>query len=267
MRFEEVFCQKCISKSALADYAVNPYVGCQHQCVYCYVPYITRNPDWKTSVKAKVNLHARLAKELASPKIKRGSTFFLASTTDPYQPLESKYGLSSDALRQLTSAGMRVIVQTKSPLILKNIDVLKENSAEVEVGFTVLGMDGRFKDALEPASPSIESRLKAIEKLSEVGVRVYAFLGPVIPGWTDVDLNELLMVLREAGVAELSVDKLRLRPGMAEEIIAKMPASHFASALELAQASQAAYVEAFKSVRDFAEKNHMVFSAPFSYRG
>ena len=262
MLYEETRCDRCISRSALGDYSINPYIGCQHQCAYCYVPKITKNPEWKSKVKVKVNLNVTLAKELTNPRIKKGSSFFLSSLTDPYQPIESKYGLTSDALQQLLANGMKVVIQTKSPLVLKDLNLLKYNAKNVQVGFTVLGLDGNVKDALEPNAPSVNSRIKAMAYLADRGIYVFAFLGPVIPAWTDIDLEYLLAELRDIGVKELSVDKLRFRPGLRKELTEIM-GNFFHGDLEYE--SQLAYAKVVKKVREFSGEHGILFTNPFSY--
>ncbi|HEV51474.1 MAG TPA: radical SAM protein [Thermoprotei archaeon] len=257
VNFEEVRCSTCISKSSLGDFTVNPYIGCQHQCAYCYVPFLTHNADWERKVKAKINLKPILARELLGRKIKTGSIFFLSSLTDPYQSIEGKYNLTRATISSLLSSGMRVVIQTKSPLVIRDLDILSTHKEGVQVGFTVLGLDGKYKESLEPSAPSVSSRIKAMKKLSDAGLHTFAFIGPVFPGWTDADIGELLTLLKEAGVREVSVDRMRLRPGLQEKI-----ASALGTPTDLDYDS--AYIRVLKKVKEFTSKNSMALTHPFS---
>jgi len=236
---------------------VNPYVGCEHQCAYCYVPFLTRNVDWERKVKAKINLKPILARELLGHKVKTGSIFFLSSLTDPYQPIEGKYNLTRATVSSLLSSGMRVVIQTKSPLVIRDISILSAHRESVQVGFTVLGLDGKYKESLEPNAPSVSSRISAMKKLSDAGLHTFAFIGPVFPGWTDGDIEGLLAQLKEVGVKEISVDRMRLRPGLQEKI-----ASALGKPTDLDYDS--AYLRVLKRVREFASKNGMALTHPFS---
>jgi len=241
----------------LGDFTVNPYVGCEHQCAYCYVPFLTHNKNWEDEVRAKINLQPALAKDILKYGIKREAVFFLSSLTDPYQPVEAKYNLTRAAIYSLLSSGMRVIIQTKSPLVLRDLSLLSKYREKVQVGFTLLGLDGKYKDLLEPNAPSVYSRISAMEKLSDAGLYTFAFIGPVFPGWTDADLSELLEQLRKANVKEISVDKMRLRPGLKEKIASSLGAS--------ANADYAsAYANVIKRVKDFASRYEIKFVRPFS---
>ncbi len=250
-------CSNCISKSSLGDFTVNPYVGCEHQCAYCYVPLLTHNGDWEKQVKVKVNLQPTLARELLGHKAKTGSVFFLSSLTDPYQPIEGKYNLTRAAISSLLSSGMKVVIQTKSPLVIRDIDILSAHRERVQVGFTVLGLDGAYRESLEPSAPSVSSRINAMSKLSDAGLHTFAFIGPVFPGWTDADIDELLPQIRDAGVKEISVDRMRLRPGLQEKI-----ASALGGPADLDYDS--AYIRVLKKVREFASKNGIILTHPFS---
>ena len=126
MRTGERLCKGILSKSGIAgiDYAVNPYLGCSHACVYCYARFMTRfnhaGEEWGTFVDAKVNCVEVLRAEAI--KKTRGKVL-LSSVTDPYQPLEARYKLSRGAIEELLKHQYPLSVLTKSNLVLRDIDL------------------------------------------------------------------------------------------------------------------------------------------------
>lgn len=213
MNIREVECKTILNKSAIADYCVNPYVGCQHGCRYCYAAGITfrfrrRREEWGEFLDVKTNAPEVLSREVENRRVGK---VFLSSLTDPYQPVEKKYELTRKILEVLVQKGFPVIVQTKSNLVARDLDVLKKNRVN-EVGVTVVTLDEEVRRVFEPASPSPEERLEAIRLAKENGLKTYVFFGPILPFLSETDFESLLTRFREAGADYVYVDRLNLRP-------------------------------------------------------
>lgn len=193
------------------DYVINPYNGCQFACVYCYAAQIARwkhpGEEWGSFLDVKTNAPELLKKEL--PKV-HGSIFF-SSVTDPYVGLESKYLLTRRCLELLTNHPDLVSIQTKSPLVTRDIDLLKKFK-KISIGFTVTSLDDQISRFIEPLAPAVSDRINAIKQLNTAGLHTYAFIGPVLPHFikNKKDINQLLDVLQDAGVKEVWFEHLHL---------------------------------------------------------
>lgn len=158
----------------------------------------------------KRNIPRILAKELRSKK--RGIVG-ISLTTDPYQPSEEKYRVTRLCLEQLCRYDFPVSILTKSPLITRDLDIMK-NFKEIEVGLTITTNNESEREILEPNAPSIDSRIKALDMISHEGIFTYAFMGPLYPTTSEKDLDELVGRLKDSGVSKIMSDRLNLRPGV-----------------------------------------------------
>jgi DNA repair photolyase len=215
----EVRCKTLLNPSKLAVYCINPYIGCQHACSYCYANPLTRrfskhSEQWGEFVDVKVNAPEVLGKEI---KKKSKGQIFVSSLTDAYQPLEGKYHLTRKLLEIALENQFPVCIQTKSSLVTRDIDLLKKFN-EAEVGFTIVTLDDSVRKNFEPNSSPIKERLEALKLLNENGVRTYIFVGPVLPYLTDKSIDELVRMASELKVDYLWVDKLNLKPGVWENL-------------------------------------------------
>lgn len=210
-----VQCKTAASPSGLPglDWAVNPFRGCAHACAYCYAQDVTRfemDRPWGEVIEVKVNIVQRLKKELG--KGARG-VYGVGTVTDPFQPLEKKFGLTRGCLSVLRNAGAEVSILTKSDLVLRDVDMLRGWKA-AEVGVSLTSLNGDVARLLEPGAPSPEKRLQALKRLSEEGVRTYLMAAPLIRGLSDSE-DGLRALVRQAGQAGVSVimwDKFNPRP-------------------------------------------------------
>lgn len=213
IEIKEISCKTALSKSGLeADYALNPYKGCSHNCRYCYAPFVLREErEWGTFVDIKRNIPKILANELKS---KKKGVVRVGSVTDAYQPVEKDYKLTRMCLEQLKKYDHHVLIQTKSDLVTRDIDILKD--MEADVGLTITSLDEDFKSIFEPNSPAVEKRLDALKELVEEGVNTWVFIGPLIPYKNDDkgSLEEIASRLDEIGVDEIYLDKLNMRKGI-----------------------------------------------------
>ncbi len=219
MKLRTIKCRIALSKSRLSgyDYALNPYVGCAHSCIYCYAPYVLHEDrDWGTFLDVKENIPNILSKEV---KKKRRGVVGISTVTDPYQPAERRFEVTRRCLEQLSRNDFPICVQTKSDLILRDIDLLKRFSRK-EVGFTITTLNTVDSRKIEPNASSVEERLAALEALSSKGVPTWAFLGPIMPGIVDRDdgLNLLIESIKKAGADYLIADRLNIKRGMLPSI-------------------------------------------------
>jgi len=173
------------------DLVINQYVGCEHACSYCYAKFISRwRPQdygkWGCWVEAKMN-----APELVKGKYVEGSVY-MSSISDPYQPIEEKLKLTQMILKNLDKR-TKLSIQTKSDLVLRDIDIFKHE--DIEVGFTVNTFNQKQKDIFEPCSSSNEERIKALKILKKNGIKNFAFISPMIPEL--IDLNKVIEDTKE----------------------------------------------------------------------
>lgn len=213
---KEVKVKTALSSSKLPgiDYALNPYRGCEHACVYCYAPSVIHwdKGKWGELVEVKVNLPRILSKEL---RVKKKGVVGLGTVTDPYQPAEKKYEITRRCLELLLLHDFPVCIQTKSSLVLRDMDLLKRFS-KLEVGVTLTALDERVREKLEPGASSVDERLHALSELSKNGINTWVFLGPVMPFITDVDA--LVDAIAQVKPKYVLVDKLRLKDGVWERV-------------------------------------------------
>lgn len=180
---KETQAKSILNKSQIFDYCVNPYTGCQVNCRYCYARLFMRRysghkEPWGGFVDVKINAPDVLRKQLK--RAKRG-TVWISSVCDPYQPLEAKYELTRRCLKELVENQFPVNIQTKSTLVLRDLDLLKAFK-DIEVGFTITTNDQKIAGFFEPGAASIAERLKALRELHSSGIRTFAFIGPLLPG-------------------------------------------------------------------------------------
>jgi DNA repair photolyase len=212
----EIACKSLLNKSGIPgiDYSVNPYTGCSHACVYCYARFMARHTahgmEWGTFCDPKVNAAAVLEKEIGK---RRPGLVSLSTVTDPYQPAESRYGLTREILNRLADSDFSVSILTKSGLVLRDLDVLKRfGKNRIEVGFSINSTDETVRIAFEPGAPPVSDRLEALRLLHESGIATWVFIAPVLPGLTTRSLDALLPVL-EKYTDRVLIDGLNVKAG------------------------------------------------------
>ena len=184
MIIREIQTKNPLTKSDLpvSDYSLNPYVGCEHGCKYCYACFMKRftghEEPWGSFVDVKY------WKPLIHPERYAGKEVFLGSVTDPYQPAEEKYRRTRAALEELRGSGVKLSIATKSDLVLRDLDLI-QSFPEARVSWSINTLDERFKDDMDKAV-SIGRRLAAMKAFHDAGVRTTCFISPIFPGITDV---------------------------------------------------------------------------------
>lgn len=182
MIVKEVQSKAILSASKVYPYVINPYTGCQHNCSYCYARFMKRftghREPWGQFIDVKINAPDLLRKEITKKKPEK---VWISGVCDPYQPLEAKYKLTRQCLEILAQNDWPVVVQIKSPLVLRDIDILKEGRY-FEVGLSVTTADDNIRKLFEPHAPAIKERVKALDELHKAGIRTYVMIAPVLLG-------------------------------------------------------------------------------------
>ena len=181
MIIKEVQSKTILSVSKVYPYVINPYTGCQHHCFYCYAHFMKRftghKEPWGQFVDIKVNAPNLLRQEITRKKKER---VWISGVCDPYQPLEAKYCLTRQCLEILALNNWPVTVQTRSPLVLRDIDILKTGK-EFEVGLSVTTADDDIRKLFEPNAPPIQERIRALDELHRAGIRTFVMIAPMLP--------------------------------------------------------------------------------------
>lgn len=214
LKVNEITCKTLMGKSGIGpvDYSINPYLGCSHGCVYCYARFMSRRnhkeEEWGTFVDVKVNALDKLRDEITR---RRKGLVLLSSVTDPYQPLERQCKLTKGCLEILCEYQYPVEILTKSDLVLRDINLIKEFDS-IEVGFTITSFDDNVRQSFEPGSSPIHNRLKAIKKLSDAGISTYTFMGPMLPYISEENIDKLLDFLTSC-TNRIMIDRLNIKSG------------------------------------------------------
>jgi len=213
-RYELMQCRKALSPSKLPDidHALNPYGGCEHGCIYCYAPELTYTgwDDWKT-VRVRMGIESRLGRELASIK----GTVGIGTTTDPYQPAESRFELTRKCLVKLKERDVKIHLHTKSDLILRDMNILRGMRGDVAV--TITSLDDSISKAIEPGAPMPAKRINALKELTKAGVNTYALAGPILSVLEGHE-DEFVDAIASTGTERMYIDSLNPRPLLSERM-------------------------------------------------
>ncbi len=181
MIVREIYARSILSKSKVFDYVVNPYIGCQHGCAYCYARFMKRftghKEPWGEFADVKINAPDLLQREIDT--IPPGRVW-VSGVCDPYQPLERTYELTKKCLEILVRHNWPITIQTKSALVLRDVKLFK-GSNKIEVGLTVTTGDDSVRKLFEPSAPLIKEGIKALKELHLAGIRTYAMIAPMLP--------------------------------------------------------------------------------------
>lgn len=231
------------NSTGMAFWSINPYVGCELGCVYCYAHYAHRYTAERTHDSEKIShnqsaepaftqhifvkrrntvLHA-LKRDII--RIHRHSspdnpaTIAIGTATDPYQPAERHFGITRAILeRFLTTEGLELGITTKSPLVCRDIDVLLElgRRHKVTVYISLICKSTRLIRLFEPRSPSPQARLRALCRLREAGITAGINAAPVLPGVTDsiFEIEALMTAAKQAHASFVHPSALRMYPSV-----------------------------------------------------
>lgn len=167
------------------DYSLNPYRGCAFGCGYCYaaswVYDAGERERWGRWVQAKRNAAALLQKAARQGKLD-GARIFMSSVTDPYQPVEKRLGITRACLAVLADhAPALLFVQTRSPLVVRDLDLLRRLGERVLVGMSITTDREDVRRSLEPGCAPIAARVAAIRAVHDAGVPTIASVAPLLP--------------------------------------------------------------------------------------
>lgn len=231
--------------TGMGFWSINPYVGCAFGCTYCYARFAHRYVMQRSSDDDRLNedlnrdmdemepwlaFERRIfvkqnAAEVLARSLREGGDRYLSlldnesiligSATDPYQPAERNFRLTRRILEVISHhPGLRITIITKSPLITRDIDLLKRigGHSRVNVHLSLITMDRELARRIEPRAPTPESRVRAMRRLSESGINVSVNCMPILPGITDKPelLEKLVKTVSEAGITQISSCALRL---------------------------------------------------------
>ncbi len=204
------------------DWTINPYRGCEFGCVYCYARSThgffesTSPDDFESRIFVKRNAAERLTQRLRKRDL-RGQTIAIGTATDPYQPAEKHFGVTRSLLEVFSGVeGLHLSITTKSPLILKDLDLLAELDRRhaIEIHLSITTLDRELAKKLDPAAPDPQARLRAVERLAEAGIAVTVNCMPVMPGINDseYELEPLFEAAAAAGAVDVHQQALSLKP-------------------------------------------------------
>ncbi|MEM9076821.1 MAG: PA0069 family radical SAM protein [Bacteroidota bacterium] len=215
--FPKTIVNKVDSPDVGMSYSLNPYQGCEHGCIYCYA----RNAHEYWGYSAGLDFERKIlvkkkAPELLEAKLKSkrwlAETIVMSGNTDCYQPAEKRFGITRKCLEVFLKYRHPVGIITKNALILRDLDILKELTANqlIGVNISVTSLSEKTRRKLEPRTASIQKRLKTIKVLSENNIPVNAMLAPMIPGINSHELLQLAKVVSEHGAVSFAFTVVRL---------------------------------------------------------
>jgi DNA repair photolyase len=226
---------RCESNRVPFDWTINPYRGCEFACKYCYARYTHEFMEmdgtaFEKKIYVKRDAAVLLARDIATKyKFAAGQNgapehICLGTATDPYQPAEREYGVTRACLEELARhEGLSVSITTKSNLITRDIDVLRQiaGRSRLWVDMTVTTLRPRLARLLEPRAPRPDLRLAAIQKLREAGIQVGAMASPLLPGITDRDgeLEAVAAAAKDVGAQWFVSGVLFLMPSSAKQFL------------------------------------------------
>ncbi|GHU70282.1 radical SAM mobile pair protein B [Spirochaetia bacterium] len=218
MNINQVKAASIITKSKLpdADYVINPYIGCNHGCVYCYAEFMSRftghgNEKWGDYMDIKDGYPI--------PRLEKfeGKSILFGSATDPYNPLEKKYQKTRELLKVFAESRVKVRVEilTKSALVKRDLDLLTR-IPNIRVGISLSTTDADFARIIERHAPSPQERIDTMRVLHEAGIPVYAFISPIFPFFSDW---KAVVSRAEKYADEICFENLNLRGGYKKRVL------------------------------------------------
>ena len=272
------------AQTGMDFWSLNPYVGCEFGCTYCYARYahryvVERAHDagklddaefrdfrgphgwaaFEKRVFVKEGILAALDRDLKrffrsdSPTVRQSDPIVIGTATDPYQPAERTFELTRSVLEQLARyEGLSVGIITKSPLVARDADVLRRLARhnDIEILISLITVDVELIRAFEARSPMPAVRLRAVAKLAAAGLNVGLIVAPVLPGVTDDrrHLEALFRAAREAGARFVYASPLRLYPAIRDRFLPVLEARSPA----LAERYRTAYAKQGAAPRHYA---------------
>ncbi|RLD16340.1 MAG: hypothetical protein DRI36_05810 [Caldiserica bacterium] len=224
-KFFPYFAKSILNKvdDSLFSYTLNPYRGCEHGCLYCYVNAKKYSPfdknEFSRRIYIKTNAVYLLKKELQKGKLP--GVVCIGTSTDPYQEVEKIFKITRQILEIFSRFSQPVHIFTKSELILRDIDILKEinRKSRCVVSITIIGVSKKISLIFEKNAPSPSKRFSIIKKLSNEGIRVGIALMPIIPFINEDEVEDIVKEAKAKGADFVIFDFLNLREGHKEDFL------------------------------------------------
>jgi|YelNatPaOPRAMG01_1025707.scaffolds.fasta_scaffold00206_7 DNA repair photolyase len=212
----EIMANSILNPSAISgiDYAINPYTGCLHGCVYCYADFMRRftghKEPWGDFVDVKINSPELLAKQVR--KLRPGE-ISISTVTDPYQPVEKKYRLTRQILETLLDSPFMVSVLTKSSLVLRDLSLIRMMK-NCTVGFSIPIFSSEISKIFEGRASLPSERFEALRRLAEAGISTWVFVAPALPYFSDSEenLEKTFKAAKECGAEFIMLDTFQTYP-------------------------------------------------------
>ncbi len=198
-------------------FGLNPYTGCAHACTYCYITSYIRDPF---NPRPKDRLIRQVIRDLES--VPRGSIISLSNSSDPYTHPEGRLKLTREVLRVLVERGYRVQITTKSPLVVRDLDIIRRGKTVVQMTVTTLGP---IYKRLEPGAPPPEARLRALRMIASGGVPTGVRLDPVVPHVNSDHkrVEEVIRAAAEAGADHVVASTYKAKPDNFKRLLGSFP--------------------------------------------
>ena len=234
--YQEIHCRSALNRvkgKAYMQWSLNPYRGCTHGCHYCFARrYHThlelgtdQNGDdqFASVIFVKTNFVEVLRRELDRPAWKKESIGF-GTATDPYQPIEGTYKISRGVIEALRDASTPVGIVTKGPMVVRDIDVLKDLSAvaSCRVHMSVPTVDEDAWEKLEPGVAHPMQRLKAVRQLVDAGIDCGVLMAPIVPGFSTqpAKLERTVKAIADSGATSIGTMVMHMDGGTKEHFMA-----------------------------------------------
>ena len=217
MKIKEIKVKSIIVKTNLpeGDFVINPYIGCEHGCKFCYARFMKRftghKESWGCFVDVKIN-----APDLIPLNTRKYKNKFItiSSVTDAYQPIEKKYKLTRQILEKLIPHQPKIDIITKSDLVLRDIDLIRQFRHCI-VAVSLAFSDEKVRKKLEPLACSVEKRINILRKLRKAKIQTALFVSPIFPELTDW---KKLINKTKSFVDEYWFENLNLYPSIRKNI-------------------------------------------------
>jgi len=268
LKIREIKAKSIITKSGLpgSDYVINPYVGCMHGCIYCYARFMKRFTGhlepWGKFLDVKINAADLVPKNTTKY---RGKSIGISSVTDPYQPIERKYQLMRQILKNLIPLQPDLWILTKSDLITRDIDLIKQFK-DCIAGVSLSLLDDRIRKEVEPFASPPERRIKAVKALNQAGIKTEIFISPVFPELTDW---KGIIEKTKNFVDEFWFENLNLYPSLRYNIFHWLKNQHpvlVKKYQEIYFLKNNYWDRVEKEIKDYGKKNNLNFKIYFHHK-
>lgn len=199
---------------------VHPYTGCSYRCLYCYATSYIPNHH---IVRVKHNFLNRLERDVV--KMPKDIIIELSSSSDPYPLIETRYSLTRGILHMLLVNGFRILIVTKSVIIVRDLDILTKYRDKIVISMTITTQRDNIAMKLEPGAPLPSERLKVIEMLINNGINVVVRIDPIIPYINDDynDIKDLIKELSRKGVKQIISSTYKARSNSLKKLVSYFP--------------------------------------------